>query len=768
MDRSDPGAREERLYQVLLDYLESSERGPPPDVAELLRRHPEFAPELKDFLETQGQICDLTAPVRQVAQSLFRTARSGWPVTPGGGGAAPGAAVAAAPRSVGEYELLGEIGRGGMGVVYKARDRRLGRLVAVKMIRSAAHASPAEAARFLAEARAKALLDHPNIVPVYEVGEADGLPYLAMALVEGGSLQERLAAGPLPAGEAARLVRQVAEAIQHAHGRGVLHRDLKPHNVLLQMGNGERGMGSGGQAALHSPFPVPHSPLEACVPKVTDFGLARLAGQEGLTATGEVLGTPGYMPPEQAGGRAQDVGPHSDVYSLGAVLYCLLTGRPPFQAAGVAETLRLVREQEPVPPRRLNPAVPRDLETVCLKCLEKNPRRRYATAAGLAQELARFERGEPVLAAPAGPLTHAAKWMRRRPAIAGLLATSVFLAVAGLASFAWAYSAARREAGRARRETERADAEAAGARLQAREALLGLYASQIGRARAELLANDHPAAARVLAQTRPDLRGWEYGHLLRCSEGTPCVLRSPGGRVHAVAFSPDGARLVTGSADGAARVWDTRTGRELLTLPGHGGEVSSVAFGPTGADLATASRDGTARVWDGRTAESLRVLRGHTNSVNAVCYDPGGARLATASDDRTVRVWDARSGRQLLNLDTPDGAANAAAFSPAGDRLAASSGDGGVHVWDARTGAPLLAFGARGARAVAFSPTAPGWRRRPPTAWRCGTGAPGGNSSSSAAPPPRTRWLTARTRPASRPRTRTARCGCGTPAPGPS
>jgi serine/threonine protein kinase/formylglycine-generating enzyme required for sulfatase activity len=370
---------------------------------------------------------------------------------------AAGTAAPLRARRIGEYELLQELGRGGMGVVYKARDLRLKRLVALKMIRAGVSASGQDVQRFLSEARAAARLDHPHIVPLFEIGAADGLPYFVMALVDGGSLQQRVAAGPLPAEAAAALLRPIAEAVHHAHEHGVIHRDLKPHNILLSHESQATGSvttvanlpfaatapGSTGSATATRMAALP-------VPKVTDFGLAYIAGQEGMTATGEVLGTPGYMPPEQASGRVREVGALADVYSLGAVLYCMLTGRPPFQAATAIETLWQVQNQEPVPPRRLNSAVPRDLQTICLKCLEKNPARRYASPAALAGDLGRFLAGEPILARPAGRLERAVKWVKRRPVLAALWALVVVLTLGGLGGISWAYSEAVRERDAAR------------------------------------------------------------------------------------------------------------------------------------------------------------------------------------------------------------------------------------------------------------------------------------------------------------------------------
>ncbi len=298
---------------------------------------------------------------------------------------------------IGGYEVQSELGRGGMGVVYAARHLRLNRTVALKMLLAGPYAGPEELARFLREAQAVACLRHPNVVPLYEVGDVDGRPYFTMELVEGGSLAHKLADSPLPAREAAALVATVAEAVQAAHQSGIVHRDLKPANVLLT---------ADGR------------------PKVTDFGLARRLERDGqLTFSGAPMGTPSYMSPEQARGDNSAIGPSTDVYALGAILYECLTGRRPFQAETSTATLQQVLVNEPVPPTRLNPRVPRDLETICLKCLGKEPLQRYSSAQAVADDLHRFGRGEPILARPLGRLTRLVRWARRRPTAAALCIT---------------------------------------------------------------------------------------------------------------------------------------------------------------------------------------------------------------------------------------------------------------------------------------------------------------------------------------------------------
>ena len=296
------------------------------------------------------------------------------------------------------YEVKEVLGRGGVGVVYKALHLRLNRPVAVKMLLSGQHASPDELERFLREAEAVAGLHHPNVVNLYDVGEVEGRPYFTMEFIEGGSLARKLAEGPMPAREAAALVAQVTEAIEAAHQSGIIHRDLKPGNVLLTADG---------------------------TPKVTDFGLARLESDAGLTLSGAPVGTPSYMAPEQARGEKSAIGPATDVYALGAILYECLTGRPPFRAETSTATLQQVLVEEPVRPAQLNPRIPRDAETICLKCLEKDPQRRYVSAAALADDLHRFERGEPIKARAVAWPERLVRWARRRPTAAGLVAVLV-------------------------------------------------------------------------------------------------------------------------------------------------------------------------------------------------------------------------------------------------------------------------------------------------------------------------------------------------------
>jgi serine/threonine protein kinase len=388
--------RDEKLA-ALIDRLAAEARaGNPADIDAAAREHPDLAAELRE-LWAVAQFAHLARSPAFDKQPTASLAKPG-PLTPSfKHNTTTDNGAAALPREFGDFELLEELGRGGMGVVYKARQKSLDRLVALKMVREAHLATDSDRSRFRGEAEAAARLKHPNIVTVHEVGMVGGQAYICMEYVGGQTLAEKVReGGPLPPREAARLVAVIARAVEHAHALGILHRDLKPANVLL---SGGEVVGSRGGEKPESTTSPPHS---LATPKVTDFGLAkRLDATISLTRTGDIVGTPSYMSPEQAAGR-KDLTAAADVYSLGAILYELLTGRPPFQAARQLDTLLLVLEQEPVPPRDLNPMVDRELELICLKCLQKPVDLRYPAAAALASDLEAYAAGETVTAAPSG------------------------------------------------------------------------------------------------------------------------------------------------------------------------------------------------------------------------------------------------------------------------------------------------------------------------------------------------------------------------------
>jgi serine/threonine protein kinase/Tfp pilus assembly protein PilF len=404
------GRPEAVLDLIYNEIVLREERGDRPRLEEYLERFPQFASQLPRQFEVHQAIEGGPHWGLLTAATVLEPAP---PPAP--------AAVLPEGAALPGYEILGELGRGGMGIVYKARQRSLKRLVALKMILAGARASAQDRSRFRIEAEAVARLQHANIVQIHEIGEHEGLPYFSLELVDGPSLEQIIGGRPQPPTEAARMVQTLARAIAHAHQQGIIHRDLKPSNILLERGEG-RGARDEKEADSSSPLAPRPSSL---VPKITDFGLAKLLDTgAGGTRTKEFLGTPSYVAPEQAAGRAREVGPAADVYSLGAILYELLTGQPPFLGDTPLATLERVCRQEPVPPRRLRPDVTRDLETICLKCLEKEPGRRYASAMDLADDLGRFLAGEPIRSRPAGPVERLRKWARRRPATAAVLAVS--------------------------------------------------------------------------------------------------------------------------------------------------------------------------------------------------------------------------------------------------------------------------------------------------------------------------------------------------------
>jgi hypothetical protein len=402
-------ADDDRLLDLVVSWEERRDAGQSVDLEEMCRDCPELLPALRERLQALGSLNAALAHDKTLISD-----EAG-----GNEGSIPDEVLPELPG----YDLLRELGRGGMGVVYQARQVGLDRLVAIKVLLGGRHASASSRARFKAEVESIARLQHPNLIQVFEVGEHEGHTFFSMEYVGGGNLEERIEARPLPARDAAQLVALLARAMQAAHERDVIHRDLKPANVLVSVSSGGeeewgvRGLG---------------------IPKITDFGLAkRMDVTSSETRTEQIMGTPSYMAPEQAKGQSRQVGPATDVYALGAILYRLLTGRPPFLAEAAIETVRQVAEDEPVAPRQVQPTVPVDLETICLKCLQKQPAQRYESAAALADDLRRFLAHEPILAKPVSWGGRLAKWSRRRPAVAGLIGVSALAAILLLAGALW-------------------------------------------------------------------------------------------------------------------------------------------------------------------------------------------------------------------------------------------------------------------------------------------------------------------------------------------
>ena len=500
-------------------------------------------------------------------------------------------------------------------------------------------------------------------MPIFEVGQHEGQHYFSMGFVEGQSLSQRLAEGPLPA--------QRGRRADSPRQRG--HRVCSPaRRDSPRLEAGQYPARSNGN------------------PRVTDFGLAKkVQGDSGLTGSGQIMGTPSYMPPEQAGGTRGEVGPAADVYALGATLYALMTGRPPFQAATAMDTVLQVLSDEPVPPRRLNAAIPRDLETICLKCLEKDPGKRYARAAALGEDLRRYLSGEPIVARPVTRLERAVKWARRKPAIAALLALVALVTALGLGGVLWQWRTAVRQTELAQRRL-----------YDVQMTLVQRYWEDYnGTLLHQGLVDQLPAN-----QGGVDRRGFEWFYWDRKMSGDHLTLRLGYTRISSLAYSPDGRRLA--SAGGDLKVWDAATGQEIQTLEGHSGHLTCVAFSLDGQRIAAGDASdprkpgGEVKVWGAETGREIWTLTGHTRKVSSLAYSPDGQRLASAAQDE-VKLWDTRTGQETRTFKGPSASVNCVAFSPDGRLLALAGGD--LTVWDAASGREIQTFKGP-SRIVAYSP----------------------------------------------------------------
>jgi WD40 repeat protein len=668
-------ATEDRFEQVVAEFLLEVERGGKPDPMRILRENPELETRLREFFSDYARFHKLTS----------RPARPDAPTPPS---LPPG-------THFGDYEILGELGRGGMGIVYKARQQSLPRLVALKMILAGQLASPDQVQRFYREARLVAQLDHPNIVPVYEVGEHEGQHYYTMKLIDGHSVFCELGHYRRHHKAAAYLVARVARAVHfaHEHEPSILHRDLKPANILLDA---------------------------AKQPHVTDFGLAKqLDASSSLSPEGAVIGTASYMAPEQAtGGRLT---PAADVYSLGTVLYELLTGRPPFQGATALETLAQVVSDPPVPPRRLNPAVPRDLETICLYCLDKRPHKRFSSAAALADDLERWVEGQPLREARRVRWPERAwLWCRRKPVLASLGAAAVLLVavVAVLVPISLIRAGLAAEANRKQVEAEEAaKGQEQVARRERDERRGREYLADMDAAGRAVRGSDFAEARRLLQKWRPattedaDYRAWEWHFLdARCRD-VPLLVRAHPGQVQAVAWSPGGDRLASADGRGNVTIWNAADGKELLQLPTQAlvGGVLALAWSADGNSLAVAGQaplgKAVVQIWDADSGKLSRPLEAVAD-VNrplalpdvfvrswtmSLIWSPQGQQLALADADGKVQIWDVRTGKHIGIPNAHKGGVHSAAWSADGSRLASVGGDGMVRAWDPATGKAIFA-----------------------------------------------------------------------------
>jgi eukaryotic-like serine/threonine-protein kinase len=721
-------SRDQRVQAILHRYLQAVDAGQTPDREEIVRQYPEFASELREFFADQEKM-------DRLASSLHRGHALAGEITLGADEVAGADTTTQRVKYFGDYELQEEIARGGMGVVFKAKQVSLNRPVALKMILQGELASEADVLRFRTEAEAAANLDHPNIVPIYEIGEHEGQQYFSMKLIGPGNRRTNL-------DETVRLMILVASAVHHAHQRGILHRDLKPGNILFDE-NGD--------------------------PHVADFGLAKRVGGEGegesgMTRSGAIVGTPSYMAPEQA--RAEKVLTTAvDVYSLGAILYEWLTGQPPFRGDDVLATLQMVANDEPRRPCSLNPSIDRDLETICLKCLQKDANRRYGSAEMVAEDLQRWQAGEPILARPAGTAEKATKWIRRRPVVAGLSAAVFLASVVGIAAFAWSYGetvtaleetekarkqadddrkdaiAAKKQADDekklaeiatefAKTETARAEDQRKKAEANEKNANWRLYASEIASAQRAWESNNADVAFRFLESCRMDFRGWEHDYLytlfnknqqtvrgnLIWTDGKTFITEDPG-KTRTVwdvdsgkeirsfkssnfrmpltgwAVSSDGKKIATfDDKDKTIKLWNVETGKEILTFKEQSGLVGNGAFSPDGKMIVNGFRYTKKLIlWDAVNGSEIRsFLDGDPDNIDAIVFSPDSKKFACGYSSGRIMLFDVAGGQKPMILDGHTASVECLAFTPDGKKIVSGSWDKTLKVWDTKSGKDLL------------------------------------------------------------------------------
>ena len=593
-------------------------------------------------------------------------------------------------QHLGRYEIRRMLGEGSCGIVYLAYDPQLRRETALKVPRGEALVAPVLRERFLREARAAAVLNHPNIIAVHEAGEVGPVCYIAAEYCPGVTLAAWLKqrAEPVHAGDAAGFLVTLALAMQHAHGRGVLHRDLKPSNIMLQA------------SATCDKGSDDDDRLSSFTPKITDFSLAKFLQEEdaGQTHSGDIVGTPQYMAPEQAAGKGKAAGPAADIYALGAILYQVLTGRPPFTGKTSLDTLQQVLSVDAIPPRRLNARVPRDLEIVCLKCLEKEAHRRYASAEALAEDLTRFLADRPIVARPSGGLELAGRWCRRNPAlaIASLLAVTALFGITIVSSlYGISSSQNARQVGQSAENLREAlrisDEHRQRSELRLAEEYLerGRTLGDQGSGTEALLVLAR--ALEIAPQNEPGLQ-----HAIRTNIGSfadklhrPSMVLDPGGQVTALSTSPDCTTIAAGRSDGAIVLWSAQTGARAVEFRDHQALIRTLAFSPDGQLLCSGSVDGTARLWRLSDSRSSATVIRHGYPMRAVTFSTDGSQLLTASEDGTVKIRSFSKGGPTGVQVMHSGGLMGARFDPQGKMFVTYGGADSACLWNAATCQPL-------------------------------------------------------------------------------
>ena len=684
-----------RFEEIVAEYVRACDEGRSPDRAQWIREHADFAEDLRTFFRLRDRTEELLKPLRSVAGRVLsircphcRTSiellddsdvhsircsscGSEFSLVDSSEMALPGGL-----ERIGQFQFVEQVGVGQFGAVWKARDLSLERAVAIKIPRSRQlHATEVE--MLLRDARVAAQLNHPHIVSVHEVGRHEDVIYIVSDFVEGMSLKEWMALNRPSVEESVRLCATISEAVHYAHQCGVVHRDLKPSNIMID------------------PAGEPH---------LVDFGLAkREAGELTMTVEGQILGTPAYMSPEQAGGQGHEVTRTADIYSLGVILFEMLTGELPFGGNRPALLFRIINDL-PADPRSLNSKIPRDLSNICLKCLEKQPQDRYQTARELADDCRRYLAGEPVEARPLPIPVRAYRWSRKKPWLAGLWMTCALLLVGitivasvGYLQTQTALGLANERADTIERNLYFAEMRSAGQAASRSDGLAEVY---------RLISHWRPENSRV------DRRGWEWYYLDSLLHQDSATLTDPGGKIVALAWSSDGMCLASASGDHAIRIWGN-DGKIRKTLAGHSSSVRDIAWNGDGSLLASASDDGQVRIWD-VTSGACKAMLPHEGPVTGIAWGQDGQQIASASTETdeaghtsgVIKIWNARTEGIQKQFDLPVAATALLEWNHGTNRIAVAPKNGKIVVIEAEDGEQVSQIGYEGQvfSSMAWSP----------------------------------------------------------------